>query len=30
MTERMGFGAACPKPQIEASLKTCDSSDSNG
>src|SRR5215212_3602989 len=30
MTLRTGFGAACPNPQIDASIITCESSFSNG
>ena len=30
MTLNAGFGAACPRPQIEASIMACESSLSNG
>ena len=30
MTVSAGFGAACPRPQIDASIMACDSSASNG
>src|SRR4029079_3764921 len=30
MTQRMGLGAACPSPQIDASAMTCESSSRSG